>query len=639
MGASGAGKTTLLNALSGKIRITAGSVKISGVEAESIRKLTRIVGFVPQADVMLPMLTVREQLRFSAHLRMPRNVHRADVETYVGLILEMLGLDHVQHTIVGDERMRGISGGQKKRVNVGIELAANPALVFLDEPTSGLDSTSAVELLNCLRAFARHGVTVAAVVHQPRWAVFSAFDDLVLLRSGGYTEYVGPTLQMASHFEKQGFPFPARENPADFMMDIISGEVERQGGLTHDKLAPLVVKPPFWADMDVRSHADRVRTCKSILSKLSHNITSKARKTFTRLSAEAMLSLQRSGGKRQIASFPLQVWLFTKRGFTQQRRDLSTIIRNYASLFIASMLLGTLNATNRANAAEINPVPALRAQSRASPGEPITSDSLLAFDLYMRTIAAVFSTGYTLGMLAISISGLQSALDLFGAERTVFFRDFRVKPSILAYVLGKNLASLPLIFLYPYIFLTCFYSIMQPIATFGQWMLVLISLQFSVEGLGQFISVAATSNRQVVGGLAALVFCMFSGVFPEAQNIPVSIKGTRDLSFARYAMELILLAEYHPIYNLATNATITDDQSALVQQVERAKWTAIRDTGRATIEGLMVDRYELSLPDDPLGPFVTSEARHAFQSLITSGIVWRLLAYMSLVLLGRKERR
>lgn len=119
-------------------------------------------------------------------------------------------------------KVRGISGGQRKRVNVGLELVADPSVLLLDEPTSGLDSTASRLVLAALQRVARLGVTAAAVVHQPSYEALCLFDDLVLLAKGGVTAYCGPVQTTQEWFEALGFKFPQHSNPADVMLDAVS---------------------------------------------------------------------------------------------------------------------------------------------------------------------------------------------------------------------------------------------------------------------------------------------------------------------------------------------------------------------------------------------------------------------------------
>lgn len=164
MGPSGAGKSTLLHALCGKLPHTKGAVEVNhasvpglasttttagsshhssnGQRRLTMQQLRKLVGFVPQDDTLLADLTVKETLRLHASLRLPTHVDAATREAWVDDVIDLLGLTDVKHAVVGDATTRGISGGQKKRVNIGVELVSDPSILFLDEPTSGLGETS-----------------------------------------------------------------------------------------------------------------------------------------------------------------------------------------------------------------------------------------------------------------------------------------------------------------------------------------------------------------------------------------------------------------------------------------------------------------------------------------------------------------
>jgi ABC-type multidrug transport system ATPase subunit len=146
----------------------------------------------PQDDTLHGALTVEETLRFSAAYRLPAGLSARARMLRVERALRLLGLGELRHELVGSEDARGVSGGQRKRVSIGVELVADPRLLFLDEPTSGLDSTAGRALVFALRGIARRGVTAAAVVHQPSAEAFGLFDDLLLLGRGGRTAYYGP---------------------------------------------------------------------------------------------------------------------------------------------------------------------------------------------------------------------------------------------------------------------------------------------------------------------------------------------------------------------------------------------------------------------------------------------------------------
>jgi len=230
MGPSGAGKTTLLSILSGRVQNGKHGTKLKGSLLVNDQKIKHLggryrenVGFVMQDDVMLSNLTPREQLKFSAYLRLDRTIPRKEKKQRVEDLLRSLVLTKASNTRVGLAGIqRGVSGGERKRTAIGIELVNDPQILFLDEPTSGLDSTTALTVVKILRTLAHeHGTTVITTIHQPSSQIFYTFDDLFLL-SEGHLVFGGPVKDCVPHFSKLGYKCPNLTNPADFMLDVAS---------------------------------------------------------------------------------------------------------------------------------------------------------------------------------------------------------------------------------------------------------------------------------------------------------------------------------------------------------------------------------------------------------------------------------
>ncbi|KAI9294493.1 hypothetical protein K502DRAFT_365782 [Neoconidiobolus thromboides FSU 785] len=225
MGPSGAGKTTFISLLTGKAKKTEGKIFING-EEKSLAAYRKLIGFVPQEDIMLRKLNAEEILTHSAMVRLPAELSDEEKHNKVLEYIEYLGLRHVMHTIIGDEEDRGISGGQRKRVNIGMELVADPAILFLDEPTSGLDSSTSVEVCSLLKNIARDkGLTIAAVIHSPSPIAFNEFDDLLLLGKGGRVIYHGAIIDAIDYFDSIGFTCPPYSSPSDYYMDVATGKI------------------------------------------------------------------------------------------------------------------------------------------------------------------------------------------------------------------------------------------------------------------------------------------------------------------------------------------------------------------------------------------------------------------------------
>jgi ABC-type multidrug transport system ATPase subunit len=216
------------NVLSGRAYYgeTEGTVMING-KPGFVLDYRNQVGFVPQDDTVHEDLTVLENLQYSSQLRLPASTDNKTRDAIVADTLRLLQMEHIKDSIVGSVEQRGISGGQRKRVNIGLEMVADPIVLFLDEPTSGLDSTSSEVVLAALKDLTDLGLTVVTVIHQPRFSIFTRFDHVLLLGKGGKTVYSGPSNFALPYFQALGFRCPPSENPADFLMDAISGEVKR----------------------------------------------------------------------------------------------------------------------------------------------------------------------------------------------------------------------------------------------------------------------------------------------------------------------------------------------------------------------------------------------------------------------------
>lgn len=227
MGGSGAGKTSLLNALCGRAfygEVT-GTVKVNGHKT-SIEEHSSAVGFVPQDDIVYAELTVRENFVFSGKFQLPKGTPMQEIEDLADETMASLGLSRVMHSIVGDVTRRGVSGGEKKRVNIGLELMARPRILFLDEPTSGLDANSALMVMESLQTLvSSQGTTVCSVIHQPRKFIYELFDSIILLGVGGKMVYHGPTEEAEAYFTKLHYVLPPGESIADWLIDISSGRL------------------------------------------------------------------------------------------------------------------------------------------------------------------------------------------------------------------------------------------------------------------------------------------------------------------------------------------------------------------------------------------------------------------------------
>ena len=192
MGPSGAGKSTLLSVLNGQTVPAAGRLVVGGLDLHDHYDLFRgRIGYVPQDDILHADLTVWQALWYAARLRLPRDTTNTEIETRIRAVIHQLGLDGTEQTRVGDQRKRGVSGGQRKRVNLAMELLTDPPILVLDEPTSGLSSVDALSVIELLRKLADAGKTILVTIHQPSLEAFERFDAVAVIARDESTKQVG----------------------------------------------------------------------------------------------------------------------------------------------------------------------------------------------------------------------------------------------------------------------------------------------------------------------------------------------------------------------------------------------------------------------------------------------------------------
>ncbi|KAK2595270.1 hypothetical protein QQS21_006985 [Conoideocrella luteorostrata] len=252
IGGSGSGKTTLLNTMAE--RITSSRLYQKGVATFNGQTGVHNVrhAYVMQQDILLPTLTVRETLHYSAALRLPSTTSKENRHRVVEEVIRELGLKECADTRIGNSQHRGCSGGEKRRVSIGVQLLANPSVLFLDEPTTGLDATSAFQLVRTLKALAQKGRTVITTIHQPRSEIWDLFDNLVVL-SKGSPVYAGSIPDCLPWFKGQGFPLSPFVNPAEFIIDITAVD-NRTPELEQETSARVDGLKAAWKDESARRY-------------------------------------------------------------------------------------------------------------------------------------------------------------------------------------------------------------------------------------------------------------------------------------------------------------------------------------------------------------------------------------------------
>ncbi len=244
MGGSGAGKSTLFNVLNGTAKPSSGSVRINGIDIyNNPKQIEGVIGFVPQDDLLIEDLTIFQNLYYAAKLCFSK-ASRAELEELVNRTIEALGLAEAKELKVGNALQKTISGGQRKRLNIGLELLREPSVLFVDEPTSGLSSRDSENIMDLLKELSLRGKMVFVVIHQPSSDIFKMFDKLLILDTGGHQIYYGNPVESVTYFKRivdmidreQGACIECGNvNPEQIFNIIETKVVDEYGKVTHKR--------------------------------------------------------------------------------------------------------------------------------------------------------------------------------------------------------------------------------------------------------------------------------------------------------------------------------------------------------------------------------------------------------------------
>ncbi|GAB2215674.1 hypothetical protein Droror1_Dr00020069 [Drosera rotundifolia] len=262
LGPSGSGKTTLLTALGGRLggRL-GGSITYNGQPFSN--QIKRNMGFVTQDDVLYQHLTVTETLVYTALLRLPNSFSKEQKIMQAEDVIAELGLTNCKNSIVGGPHLRGVSGGERKRVSIGQEMLINPSLLFLDEPTSGLDSTTAQRIVSTLSELVKGGRTIVMTIHQPSSRLFYMFNKVLLL-SDGNPLYFGQGSAVMEYFASDGYVPSIAMNPTDFLLDLANGfspddSTNDQATVKQDLVTLYNAKLAAQVKSEIKEHDDTIQ--------------------------------------------------------------------------------------------------------------------------------------------------------------------------------------------------------------------------------------------------------------------------------------------------------------------------------------------------------------------------------------------
>lgn len=296
MGASGAGKTTLLNVMAGLVKPTKGKIVINGFDInEQKDEIHGVIGYVSQDDLLIEELTVYQNLYYNAKLCFAdfteEQIHKRVME-----VLENLGLDQRKDLRVGNPLDKTISGGQRKRLNIALELIREPAILFLDEPTSGLSSRDSENVIDLLKELSLKGKLIFVVIHQPSSDIYKMFDKMIIMDTGGYPAYYGPPVEAVTYFKKSTHQVDSNRgqcetcgnvNPEQ-IFNIIEAKVVDEYGQPTSKRK---VSPPQWYDLyKDRFKINRVEDVQEKAPQ-SLNLPSRLKQTFIFVTRDTLSKL------------------------------------------------------------------------------------------------------------------------------------------------------------------------------------------------------------------------------------------------------------------------------------------------------------------------------------------------------------
>ncbi|KAL3812375.1 hypothetical protein ACJIZ3_013643 [Penstemon smallii] len=518
MGPSGAGKTTFLSALTGKAAgcTVTGSILING-KKEPMQSYKRIIGYVPQDDIVHGNLTVEENLWFSARCRLPAELSKPERVLVVERVIESLGLQLVRDSLVGTVEKRGISGGQRKRVNVGLEMVMEPSLLILDEPTSGLDSSSSQLLLRALRREALEGVNICMVVHQPSYTLFKMFDDLILLAKGGLTVYHGPVKKVEEYFAGLGINVPDRVNPPDYFIDILEGIVKPTASANVNfKELPLrwmlhngYAVPSDMLDsagMPSSSTGDSTHGSNQgtdsgpadsfagdLWQDVKFNVQQK--KDHLRLNYNRIKDLS----NRQTPNVFQQYKYFVGRVGKQRLREARIQAVDYLILLLAGICLGTIAKV---------------------------SDETFG------------STGYLYTVIAVSLLCKISAMRSFSLDKLHYWRESSSGMSSLAYFLAKDTVDHFNTVVKPAVYLSMFYFFNNPRSSIIDNYVVLLCLVYCVTGIAYALAIYLEPGpAQLWSVLLPVVLTLVAN-----QEGDEFVMRLGDFCYTKWALEAFLVA-------------------------------------------------------------------------------------------------
>ncbi|XP_072961122.1 ABC transporter G family member 5-like [Typha angustifolia] len=592
LGASGSGKSTLIDALANRIsrdRLL-GHVTLNGEHLES-SVLRSISAYVMQDDLLYPMLTVEETLSYSADLRLPSSLPASKKRTRVQDLIDQLGLRNAANTIIGDEGHRGVSGGERRRVSIGVDVIHDPIILFLDEPTSGLDSTSAFLVVQVLQRIARSGSVVIMSIHQPSYRILSLLDHLLFL-SRGETVYYGKPSGLSPFLSEFGRPVPVNENPTEFALDLIR-ELESSPEGAHS----LVMSNSKWQAKQPRDPRGdpEVGFKEAITASISRG----------KLVTSATSALPSYAN-----SFWVEMGVLTRRSFTNTRRMPELYIMRLGTVMITGFILATI---------------------------------------FWRLDDSPKGIQERLGFFAIAMSTMfytcADALPVFLQERYIFMRETAHNAyRRISYVLSHTIVGFPpLVFLSLAFGLITFFAVGLSGGASGFVFFTLVVLASFWAGSG-FVTFLSGVVPHVMLGYTVVVailayFLLFCGFFINRDRIPDYWIWFHYLSLVKYPYEAVLQNEFSDPTRCFVRGVQMFDNTPLESLAAAKKVELLKVMSSSIKTGLNSTTCITTGPEFLKQQAITDLSKWScLWVTVAWGFFFRILFYVTL-LLGSKNKR
>ncbi|KAK1440280.1 hypothetical protein QVD17_06105 [Tagetes erecta] len=524
MGPSGSGKSTLLDALAGRLdpkTRKSGDILINGI------KKTLAYGtsaYVTQDDTLITSLTVRESVYYSAHLQLPDTMSKSEKKERAEMTIKEMGLQDSMDTRIGGWGVKGLSGGQKRRVSICIEILTRPNLLFLDEPTSGLDSAASYYVMSRIARLDQHKQrTIVASIHQPGIEVFELFHNLCLL-SSGTTVYFGKTSSANEFFSLNGFPCPTFQNPSDHFLRTINKDFDEdiELGSTERKPTEEVIKTLVGSYKLSSTYQEVNNIVTEICKKgeATHDHTSKDH-----------------------ASFLTQSIVLTRRSFVNMHRDLGYYWLRLGIYLALSLGIGTLFYKVGSTYSSV--------QARSS----------------MLMFVATFLTFMAIGGFPSFVEDMK----IFERER------LNGHYSAGAFAIANTLSSLPYLFLVSVIpgavayYLT---GLREGLDHFAYYTLVIFSCMLVVESIMMIVAgIVSNYLMGIIVGAGIQGFLMLSGGFfclPNDLPDPFWKYPVYYIAFHKYAFQGLYKNEFEGVRYVYTEAGVQKMMDG--EQILRETW-------------------------------------------------------------------